>query len=168
MRRLQPLSAAGSRFPARRTCVMSWSAHFRSREANQDAIPARLDRSVPESRMSRARSLAARRIHTAGNMQQLRLASASRAAAARTAIPDAATAARRLPARASTVAPLRGLRACLPTGGLYLRHSGFVFRVASAPEALFLASARRASVSSHGQQLDPVGLVPLTALSAWA
>jgi len=75
-----------------------------------DAISARFDGAVFESRMSRARALAARRGHTAGNLQQLRGAAAWRAAAVAAKIPDEAASVKRVQAQlpAEITAP-RGL-----------------------------------------------------------
>ncbi len=64
-----------------------------------DAISAGFDGAVFESRMSRARALAASRGHPAGNLHQLRGAAALRSAAVAAKIPDEAASVKRVQAQ---------------------------------------------------------------------
>jgi len=96
-------------------------------EENENAISARLDGAVFESRMSCARTLAARRGRSAGSLQQLRLSATQRAATARAALPHAAASAGELsPDRASalTGAPFRNERK--RRGHKYLRRARYL------------------------------------------
>src|SRR5271154_6542411 len=111
---LDPLAHNPSSFPEFARCDggnwVSQRRLGRKQIWESDAISAGFDGAVFKSGMSRARALAARRGHAAGNLQQLRRATAWCAAAAAAKIPNEAAAIKRVQAKfPATVAAPRSL-----------------------------------------------------------